>query len=52
MLDCGNIDRNPAAVLQHGAHLLNIDHHHDNTLFGSLNLVIPSPRARRRLFGI
>jgi phosphoesterase RecJ-like protein len=42
MLDCGNIDRNPAAVLQHGAHLLNIDHHHDNTQFGSLNLVEPS----------
>jgi bifunctional oligoribonuclease and PAP phosphatase NrnA len=42
MLDCGNIDRNPAAVLQHGAHLLNIDHHHDNTLFGTLNLVDPS----------
>ncbi len=42
MLDCGNIDRNPAAVLQHGAHLLNIDHHHDNTLFGTLNLVDPT----------
>jgi bifunctional oligoribonuclease and PAP phosphatase NrnA len=42
MLDCGNIDRNPAAVLQHGAHLLNIDHHHDNTSFGTLNLVDPS----------
>jgi bifunctional oligoribonuclease and PAP phosphatase NrnA len=42
MLDCGNIDRNPAAVLQHGAHLLNIDHHHDNTLFGTVNLVDPS----------
>jgi phosphoesterase RecJ-like protein len=42
MLDCGNIDRNPAAVLQHGAHLLNVDHHHDNTLFGTLNLVDPS----------
>ena len=41
MLDCGNIDRNPAAVLQHGAHLLNIDHHHDNTLFGTINLVDP-----------
>src|ERR1700735_5912803 len=39
MLDCRNIDRNPAAVLQHGAHLLNIAHHHDHTLFGSLNLV-------------
>ncbi len=42
MLDCGNIDRNPAAVLQRGAHLLNIDHHHDNTLFGALNLVDPT----------
>jgi bifunctional oligoribonuclease and PAP phosphatase NrnA len=42
MLDCGNIDRNPAAVLQDGAHLLNIDHHHDNTRFGTLNLVDPS----------
>ncbi|MGA7704873.1 MAG: DHH family phosphoesterase [Solirubrobacteraceae bacterium] len=42
MLDCGNIDRNPAAVLQHGAHLLNIDHHHDNTHFGTLNLIDPT----------
>ncbi|HEX3693020.1 MAG TPA: DHH family phosphoesterase [Solirubrobacteraceae bacterium] len=41
MLDCGNIDRNPAAVLQHGRHLLNIDHHHDNTNFGTVNLVDP-----------
>lgn len=42
LLDCGNIDRNPAAVLRDGAHLLNIDHHHDNTCFGTLNLVDPS----------
>lgn len=42
MLDCGNIDRNPAQVLQRGAHLLNIDHHHDNTRFGTLNLVDPN----------
>lgn len=42
LLDCGNIDRNPAAVLRDGVHLLNIDHHHDNTLFGTLNLVDPS----------
>jgi phosphoesterase RecJ-like protein len=42
LLDCGNIDRNPAGVLHDGAHLLNIDHHHDNTLFGTLNLVDPS----------
>lgn len=39
LLDCGNIDRNPAGVLRDGAHLLNIDHHHDNTLFGTLNHV-------------
>ncbi|MBA3301861.1 MAG: bifunctional oligoribonuclease/PAP phosphatase NrnA [Thermoleophilaceae bacterium] len=39
-LDCGNIDRMPAAFLQHDeAHILNIDHHHDNTCFGTVNLV-------------
>ncbi len=40
-LDCGNIDRNSASVLRDGAHLLNIDHHHDNTLFGTVNHVVP-----------
>ncbi len=40
-LDCGNIDRNSAAVLRDGAHLLNIDHHHDNTHFGTVNYVVP-----------
>jgi phosphoesterase RecJ-like protein len=40
-LDCGNIDRNSASVLRDGACLLNIDHHHDNTRFGTLNLVVP-----------
>jgi phosphoesterase RecJ-like protein len=40
-LDCGNIDRNSASVLRDGAHLLNIDHHHDNTRFGTLNQVVP-----------
>jgi len=40
-LDCGNIDRNSAAVLRDGVHLLNIDHHHDNTRFGTLNHVVP-----------
>ncbi len=39
-LDCGNIDRMPVEFLQRdGAHILNIDHHHDNTRFGSVNLV-------------
>jgi bifunctional oligoribonuclease and PAP phosphatase NrnA len=41
-LDCGNIDRTPADVLKReGAHILNIDHHHDNTRFGTINLVDP-----------
>jgi len=40
-LDCGNIDRNSAIVLHDGRHLLNIDHHHDNTRFGTLNHVDP-----------
>jgi bifunctional oligoribonuclease and PAP phosphatase NrnA len=39
-LDCGNIDRNPAdAFKREDAHILNIDHHHDNTRFGTVNLV-------------
>jgi phosphoesterase RecJ-like protein len=41
-LDCGNLERNPAEALQRpGAHILNIDHHHDNTRFGTVNLVAP-----------
>ena len=39
-LDCGNIDRNPiAGAWSDGAHVLNIDHHHDNTRFGTVNWV-------------
>jgi nanoRNase/pAp phosphatase (c-di-AMP/oligoRNAs hydrolase) len=41
-LDCGNIDRNSACVLRDGRHLLNLDHHHDNTRFGTLNHVVPN----------
>jgi len=41
-LDCGNIDRNPADMLKaDGAHILNIDHHHDNTRFGTVDHVVP-----------
>jgi bifunctional oligoribonuclease and PAP phosphatase NrnA len=44
-LDCGNIDRNPAEAFRQGGrdgvHILNIDHHHDNTHFGTVNLVVP-----------
>ena len=41
-LDCGNIDRLPVDFLQaDGLHIVNIDHHHDNTRFGTINLVVP-----------
>src|SRR5882757_5509492 len=41
-LDCGNIDRMPVEFLTEGDHrILNIDHHHDNTRFGDVNLVAP-----------
>ena len=39
-LDCGNIDRMPVDFLQNGENMvINVDHHHDNTRFGSINLV-------------
>ncbi len=39
-LDCGNIDRMPVEFLTNGGNFtLNIDHHHDNTCFGDVNLV-------------
>ncbi|HEX8103272.1 MAG TPA: DHH family phosphoesterase [Solirubrobacteraceae bacterium] len=41
-LDCGNIDRNPADELKaSGGPVLNIDHHHDNTHFGTIDHVVP-----------
>ena len=42
LLDCGNYERSPIRNLDPaGATVINIDHHHDNTRFGSLNLVDP-----------
>jgi phosphoesterase RecJ-like protein len=40
-LDCGNIDRISADFLhrRNGRPVLNVDHHHDNTRFGTVNLV-------------
>jgi bifunctional oligoribonuclease and PAP phosphatase NrnA len=39
-LDCGNLDRMPVDFLSNdGTHVINIDHHHDNTRFGDFNLV-------------
>jgi phosphoesterase RecJ-like protein len=40
-LDCGNIDRNPLdAVKGDDARIINIDHHHDNTRFGTVDHVV------------
>lgn len=40
-LDCGTIERNPVEAFRRpGVLTLNIDHHHDNTLFGDVNLVV------------
>ena len=39
-LDCGNRDRMPVEwLMESDRPVLNIDHHHDNTRFGDLNLV-------------
>jgi phosphoesterase RecJ-like protein len=41
-LDCGNLERNPGEAFRRpGMHTVNIDHHHDNTRFGTVNLVEP-----------
>jgi phosphoesterase RecJ-like protein len=42
-LDCGNADRSPIGDrLSDMGVVLNIDHHHDNTAFGTVNLLDPS----------
>jgi phosphoesterase RecJ-like protein len=49
-LDCGNVDRNPAEALQRpGMRMINIDHHHDNTRFGTVNLVDPAASSTAEL---
>jgi len=44
-LDCGNLERNPAEAVRRAGgtelRIVNIDHHHDNTLFGTVNYVLP-----------
>ena len=48
-LDCGNIDRMPVSFLgRDEAHIVNIDHHHDNTRFGTANLVVGRRVVHRR----
>ena len=49
-LDCGNVERNPAEALRRpGMHTINIDHHHDNTRFGTVNLVDPAASSTAEL---
>ena len=44
-LDCGNLERNPAEAFRRAGgdelNIVNIDHHHDNTMFGTVNYVLP-----------
>ncbi len=41
-LDCGNLERTPGQAFQReGSQIINIDHHHDNTQFGTINYVLP-----------
>ena len=40
-LDCGTIERNPVKEFRRpNGPVLNIDHHHDNTRFGTVNMVV------------
>jgi phosphoesterase RecJ-like protein len=49
-LDCGNLERTSAAAFQRpGAHIINIDHHHDNTRFGTVNYVCPEASCTAEL---
>lgn len=42
ILDCGNAERRAGKDIPFdGKEVVNIDHHHDNTAFGTSNLVIP-----------
>jgi bifunctional oligoribonuclease and PAP phosphatase NrnA len=53
-LDCGNIERMPVDFLQtDDAHVLNIDHHHDNTRFGTVHLVdVEASSTAEIIYGI
>ncbi|MDQ3873976.1 MAG: bifunctional oligoribonuclease/PAP phosphatase NrnA [Actinomycetota bacterium] len=42
-VDCGNETRlgSDAGLLEHAPFVVNIDHHHDNTRFGDVNVIVP-----------
>lgn len=49
-LDCGNADRTPLGTRVHNVPVvINIDHHHDNTRFGTINLVDPGASSTAEL---
>ena len=49
-LDCGNLERTPAPEFQReGALIIDIDHHHDNTHFGTVNWVVPEASCTAEL---
>jgi phosphoesterase RecJ-like protein len=49
-LDCGNLERSPAPEFQRdGGLIVNIDHHHDNTRFGTVNWVVPEASCTAEL---
>jgi phosphoesterase RecJ-like protein len=49
-LDCGNLERTPAPAFQRqGAQIVNVDHHHDNTRFGTVNWVVPEASCTAEL---
>jgi phosphoesterase RecJ-like protein len=50
MLDCGNMERSPLREVDlSGVTVLNIDHHHDNTRFGTIDLIDPAASCTAEL---
>lgn len=50
LLDCGNYERSPIGSLDpSGFKVVNIDHHHDNTRFGDVNVVDPEASCTAEL---
>jgi phosphoesterase RecJ-like protein len=48
-LDCGNLDRIQLPALREVETIVNIDHHHDNTRFGTVNHVVEEASSTAEL---
>jgi phosphoesterase RecJ-like protein len=48
-LDCGNLERTQLAALREVETIVNIDHHHDNTRFGTVNHVVEEASSTAEL---